>query len=141
VRDRSNLAAVARFTITILPVNEPPVNVTIRVPLNGTRVREGALLSFAGAAFDEDGDGLNFTWYSDGKVIGYGILFTTRALGAGRHSIHLTVSDGNLSASSGNLEVVIAKKPRPAKGFLPGFEAFLVVCVLGAMVVLGRRSH
>jgi hypothetical protein len=141
VRDRSNLTATATMTITVRAVNEAPSNVTIVSPANGTKFKQGALVMFGGNASDEDGDALNYTWLSDGMVIGHGKSFSTKALGPGKHEITLSVSDGSLTASSAPVQIEITKKPAPAaKGFLPGFEAAAVCAgLLGALVLAWRR--
>jgi len=141
VKDRANLAATVSFTITIRPVNEAPAGVAILGPANGTKFKQGALVSFSGNASDVDGDALNYTWYSDGEVIGYGKSLSTKALKPGKHAITLTVSDGSLSASSGALMIEIAKKPETAaKGFLPGFEMAAALAA-GLMVALALRRR
>jgi hypothetical protein len=141
VRDRSNLTATATMTITVRAVNEAPSNVTIVSPANGTKFKQGALVQLSGNASDVDGDALNYTWLSDGTVIGYGKSLSTKALGPGRHELTLSVSDGNLTAASAPVQIEITKRPAPAaKGFLPGFEAAAVCAgLLGALVLAWRR--
>jgi hypothetical protein len=143
VRDRTNLTATATFTITVRPVNEPPANVVISGPANGTKFKQGALVAFAGSASDEDGDALNYTWSADGSVIGYGKTFSTKSLKPGKHEITLSVSDGNLTAASAPVQIEITKKPAPAsKGFMPGFElAGVLAAGLLAVLVLRRRMR
>jgi len=141
VKGPSGLTASVRFTITVRPVNDAPENAQIQLPANGTKFKQGALVSFLGNASDVDGDVLNYTWYSDGEAIGYGKSFSTKALKSGKHAITLTVSDGNLTAESGAVLIEIAKKPTAAaKGFLPGFEAIGVLAAgLLVALALGRR--
>ena len=139
VRDRANLTATATITVTVRPVNEAPAEAKILLPANGTKFRQGALVSFSGNASDVDGDVLNYTWFSDGELIGYGKSLSTKALKPGKHVITLTVSDGSLAATSEAVQVEIMKKPTPAaSGFLPGFEAVAVLAA-GFLVALALR--
>jgi hypothetical protein len=142
VRDRANLTATVSVTITVRPVNEAPSGVAILGPLNGTKFKQGAPVSFTANASDVDGDLLNYTWYSGGDIIGYGKSFSTTALKPGKHEITLSVSDGNLSATSAPVQIEITKKPAPAasKGFIPGFELAAVLAA-GLLVALALRRR
>lgn len=50
------------------------------------------------ASSDEDGDGLSYSWSSNGSVVSTDATFNT-TLGNGSHTFTLTVSDGELSSS------------------------------------------
>jgi hypothetical protein len=144
VRDKANLSASASFTITVLPVEEPPVNVTINLPVNGTVFKEGTAIVVDGNASDEDGGVLNFTWYSDGNAVGSGPNITVNGLKPGHHSIVLKVSDGQRTVSSPPVNIEVSAKPKPktgTKGVIPGFEAAAVVAGIVAVLALysGRR--
>jgi hypothetical protein len=141
VKDRADLTATVSFKITIRPVNEAPANALIQLPANGTKFKQGGLVLFGGNATDVDGDVLNYTWHSDGELIGYGQSFSTKALKPGKHAITLTVSDGSLTASSGAMQIEITKKTETAaKGFLPGFEAVAVLAT-GLLAALAARRR
>jgi hypothetical protein len=144
VRDKANLSASASFTITILPVEEPPANVTINIPVNGTVFKEGADIVLDGNASDEDGDVLNFTWYSDGNVIGSGQNINVTGLKPGAHSIVLKVSDGQKMVSSPAVNIEVSAKPKPktgSKGIIPGFEALAIIGSMAAIIAArsGRK--
>jgi hypothetical protein len=146
VRDRANLSASAVFTITILPVEEPPVNVTINVPVNGTVFKEGTAIVLDGNASDEDGGVLNFTWYSDGNAIGSGPNITVSGLKPGAHSIVLKVSDGQRTASSPAVSIEVTAKPKPktaAKGAISGFGALMALAGISAVIAfrMASRKH
>ncbi len=140
VRDEADLTATAKFAITVRQVNEAPAGVVITSPINMTHYREKDRIWFAGNATDEEGDGLNFTWLSDGKAIGYGKSFSTKALRRGVHNITLIVSDGNLSTAS-TLMIVIHPWDDNPKGFLPGSGALLTALAIALALasILRRR--
>jgi hypothetical protein len=142
VRDRSNLTATVSFTITMRPVEEPPAGAVIIAPANGTRFKQGAAISFEGNASDEDGDVLNFTWYSDGNLMGYGKVFSTKSLRPGTHTVTMAASDGTLTAESAAIQIMVMKKQPPSsKGFLPGFEGMMVLGAAGLLLFSWRRTR
>ena len=144
VRDKANLSASATFTITILPVEEPPANVTINIPVNGTVFKEGTAIVLDGNASDEDGDVLNFTWYSDGNVIGSGQNINVTGLKPGAHSIVLKVSDGQKTASSPAVSIEVTAKPKTAaKGAISGFGALMALAGISAVIAfrMASRKH
>ena len=145
VRDRANLSAVAKFTITILPVEEPPANVTVKSPLNGTKYKEGDAIALDGNASDEDGDILNFTWYSDGNGIGAGRNISVTGLQPGTHTIVLKVSDGQKTVSSQPVSIDVTAKPKPkpqSKGAIPGFGTVMAFAgIVAAIALLSGRGR
>lgn len=141
VRDRADLTDSVTLTITILPVEEPPAHVTIVIPVNGTKFLEGTAFVLDGNASDEDGDELNFTWYSDGNAMGSGPNITVKGLKPGHHSIVLKVSDGQKTVASPPVNIEVTAKPAPKsgdKGVIPGFGA--VAALAGIVAVLAGRS-
>jgi hypothetical protein len=139
VRDRSNHSASTSFTITILPVEEPPVNVTVISPANWTKYKEGTAVVLDGNATDEDGDVLNYTWYSDGTAIGWGKNITVTGLKPGIHSILLKVSDGQKNASSPPVNIEVTAKPAArsgSKGIIPGFETIIAFAGIVAVIAI-----
>jgi hypothetical protein len=141
VRDRANIAVCATFTITINPVQEPPANVTISSPQNGTVFKAGAGIVLAGNATDEDGDRLNFRWYSDGIEMGSGPNISVASLKPGKHAIVLKVSDGQVTVAAPPVNIEVAAKPAAksgAKGAIPGFGAAAVVA--GIVAVFAART-
>lgn len=129
--------------ITINNINDPPQNVTVLYPANGTSVKKGAQVMFSASAVDPDNDTLNFTWRdSNGNVVGYGEEFTTRHLASGTHSVHVDVSDGARTVSSKPVAVIV-KAPPPAagKGFLPGPGFALTAAALALIIFVIRRRN
>jgi len=144
VRDKANLSAMATFSITVLPVEEPPANVTVSMPVNGSKYKEGTAVVLDGNASDEDGDVLNFTWYSDGNAIGSGKNITVTGLRPGAHSIVLKVSDGQKNVSSPAVNIEVTAKPAAksgSKGIIPGFETIIAFAGIVAVIVIvsGRK--
>jgi hypothetical protein len=130
-------------TFQVVNVNDPPENVRITAPENGTSVKQGALVVFRASASDPDGDSLNYTWRdSAGNVLGFGAEMSTKRLRPGTASVTVEVSDGRLRTSSGPVVLTVKKAPAPAKGFIGGFEAALLLAGLaGACVAWGRASR
>lgn len=142
VTDAAGASATVRFNITVLNVNDPPRDVRILAPANNTVFRQGAEIGFSGNATDDDGDALDFSWYSGGEVIGTGASFRTKGLGPGVHAVTLRVTDGSGQVASAPIQITVQKKPAPAasKGFIPGFElaALAAALVVGALMVRRR---
>jgi len=91
------------------PENQPPT-ITIAVPVDGTTVDEGTLLSFAAQVDDpEEGDiGANAIWFSniDG-VFGNGDFFSYAGLSAGTHTITASIADSQGLTDSDSVTVNI----------------------------------
>lgn len=141
VRDRANLTARASFTVTVLPVEEPPANVAIKSLQNGTKFKQGAEIVLDGTATDEDGDELGYSWYSDGNVIGQGQNISVKNLRPGTHAIVLKVSDGNITVSSPPVQIEVTPKAQPSKGFIPAFGIGLLITVLGLTIIALHRKR
>ncbi|MGQ9582055.1 MAG: Ig-like domain-containing protein [Thermoplasmatota archaeon] len=100
VRDSAGAEASSVFVVIVENVNDPPRDVTILAPLNGSRFREGERVALSGRAVDPDeGDVLTLTWKEDGRVLGSGASASVE-LRPGRHLILLEASDGELKASA-----------------------------------------
>jgi hypothetical protein len=128
--------------ITINNINDPPRNVAVLYPANGTVTAKGEPVTFSCSADDPDGDALNFTW-RDGKgnVVGYGREFTTARLPAGTHLVRVDVSDGGFTVSSGQVSVRVKPPPAPGKGFIPGpGAAWALAAILLWALALRRRN-
>jgi len=90
-------------TINITGVNDPPNQLEILSPENGSYVNEDQPMFFEATANDPDlvyGDNLNFRWYSDkmGKV-GEGVILYNFMLSSGSHWISVVVSDTENASS------------------------------------------
>jgi len=100
-------------TVTVTPVNDPPVAVRILKPSDGTATFRELGAELLGTAGDPDlpyGDELSFTWYSNiSGRLGAGPALNI-SLPAGPHRIRLEVSDleGANSSAAVNLNVVSA---------------------------------
>ena len=145
VRDRSNLSASATFTITVLPVEEPPANVGISLPVNGTEYKEGGAIVLDGNASDEDGDVLNYTWYADGNEVGSGPNINVTGLEPGVHTIVLKVSDGQRTVSSPPVGIEVTAKAKPkteSKGAISGFGTVIAFAgIIGAIALFSGRKR
>ena len=140
VTDSEGASVSVRFNITVMNVNDPPREVRILRPVNGTSFRQGAEVSFEGNATDDDGDGLTYTWYLGSEILGTGKVLSTKTLKPGSLSLKLAVSDGNVTVDSPPVGIVVQKKVTSSPGNAPGFElAAVVAAVLVGAVVLGRR--
>ncbi len=100
--DGSAYSDIATVTITVLPINDPPV-VSITSPENDASFGSGSEISFVGSASDtEDGDlTASLVWTSDLQQdpIGKGGSFNT-VLSDGQHTITASVTDfGGLNGS------------------------------------------
>lgn len=130
-------------TFQVVNVNDPPENVRLLAPANGTSVKQGALVTFRASASDPDGDRLNYTWRDGaGNVLGYGEEMGTKRLRSGTVVVRVEVSDGRLTTASSTVTVTVKKAPEPQKGFIGGFEALALLTVVGAaFLVLGRAKR
>lgn len=103
--------AQATATITINPVNDPPVanagpNQTVTdTDGNGS---QGVTLNGTGSS-DSDGDPLSYSWSENSIVIGTGATPTV-SLTVGTHNVTLTVNDGSATATD---TVTITVQPQP----------------------------
>lgn len=133
VMDTSGAIASVLFRITVVNVNDPPANLRIDRPFNGTAFKQGENVTFEGNATDEDGDALDYTWFLGAEELGTGRTFTTSALKPGAYVVTLTVSDGSLSATSAPITITVKKRPVvPAKGFIPGFTVLALLAAAAA---------
>jgi hypothetical protein len=141
VSDVEGASAAFDLVLTVRNVNDAPRDARIKVPANGTAIEQGKLLSFEGTASDEDGDLLNYTWYSDGAAIGNGQNLSTKAQKTGKHTIGLKVTDGQFEISAPEITVTIKAKPATGKK-TPGFEAMVMVTalVLAAACLVRRKN-
>ncbi len=122
------------WTLTVLSLNRPPRSVRILSPVSNAAYDEGTSIKFQGAAEDEDGDELSYTWWEGAKRLGEGMDFKYSKLKPGKHTITLNVSDGSAEESA----TVIVKINEKSS---PGFEAlWLVAAVLGSALLLRRKS-
>jgi hypothetical protein len=141
VTDIAGASTSVRFNITVVNVNDPPGDVRIVRPGNGTSFKQGEPITFEGNATDDDGDILTLTWYSGTEIIGTGASLTTKELRPGSHTVTLSASDGNVTMTSQPLGITVAKKQSQASKGLPGFELALVAAAVVAAVALLRKTR
>ncbi|MGA1819617.1 MAG: fibronectin type III domain-containing protein [Thermoplasmatota archaeon] len=86
--------------VIVEPVEDPPRDVSIIQPVNGSVLLPGALIVFEASGYDPDminGDILNVTWTSDKDGVLHistqSIMRTVRDLSPGEHRIDLRVED------------------------------------------------
>ena len=140
VTDTAGASATVSFNITVLNVNDPPREVRILSPAGNARFKQGAEIGFSGNATDDDGDALDFTWFSATEVIGTGASFSTKGLKPGVHVVTLKATDGSGQVASAPITITVQKKPSPApsKGFIPGFE---LAALAAALVLAGLMAR
>ena len=97
----------ANVMITVTPVNDPPVDVTILKPANNIHIKIGKALDFEGGFDDPDiqyGDELSFEWFSNimGKL-GEDKVLEDILLSVGHHQISFQVTD---SGGLGTIETI-----------------------------------
>ena len=128
------------WNVTVNNVNRAPTSVKIIAPVKNATYKEGAKIACnAQAASDPDKDTLSYTWYMDGTQLPGGNVqsFTVTKVKPGKHTIKLTVSDGKTSVSD---EVSITVKKKVVAGFIPGFEAVLIIVAMAAVVVVALKK-
>jgi len=140
VTDRNGARSSSRVDLTINNTNDPPGEVVIVEPANGTTVKKGRAITFRARSSDPDSDPLNYTWRdAKGNVIGYGKELETNRLGTGTHLIRVVVSDGKLSGTSDAVAVkVVADKTAATSGF-DAAAALLAGLFAGLLMLSGRR--
>jgi len=134
------------FNLTVLNVNEPPENVIVLRPENGSRFREGQWIAFAASSYDIDGDIVSYRWYeSDGREHAGGGEWQTAGLDAGTHSIFVRVSDGEYTADSPAVVVMIDREPKTTvedgsgTAFIVAMMILVVVLATSFAVIAGRK--
>jgi regulation of enolase protein 1 (concanavalin A-like superfamily) len=91
-------------------VRSPVVSITIKAnsrpslvdftPSGGQSFGMGKAVQFSAEALDADSDTLTYVWTDNGKPLGSAQAFTLGNLSAGKHRIHLSVSDGTAVAET-----------------------------------------
>jgi fibronectin type 3 domain-containing protein len=125
-------------TVTVTPLNDPPLKPTIVTPNDGTIIKEGELLDFLGICSDLDlpyGDVLTFKWSStiDGNL-GMGANKTGVLLSAGNHTIILIVTDSSGAKSMASIDIVVTAKSAAPKS--EGESFFTSINMLAIIVIV-----
>jgi hypothetical protein len=109
VKDEKGATASASFDLTVVHVNHPPTDATIKYPLDGAKLKEGDAMWLDGTAKDSDkGDTLEYSWLDNGEPAGIGKNISVK-LKPGKHTITLEVSDGSETVST-EIGVEVEKK-------------------------------
>jgi hypothetical protein len=144
VADGHGGSSSSSFTIVVQNVNDAPVVRTL-LPANGSVFKEGEPVAFAVTADDEDGDALGFTWREGSAQLGAGSPLAIGSLGPGRHTITVSVTDGNATVER-TIDVVVEAKDGGGSGGkggpLPMWLGLLMVAVAVVVVaVLAVRAR
>ena len=138
------------WNLTVTDVNQPPTGAKITSPSATIQYEEGKPITFSSDvsnAKDPDGDTLYYKWVINSTgttvseqanfVFDYKDKVMAKQLNPGTHKIDFIVYDKRGGESKTSLILNVKAKPKKNQ---PGFEApLLLVAVLVALVVLGRR--
>jgi len=148
VKDDKGASASASLDITVVHVNHPPFEVTVRYPADGAKLKEGEAMWLDGTARDPDkGDTLQYSWFDNDEAIGTGKNVSVK-LSPGTHTIRLEVSDGTVAVSS-TVSVQVQKKETvtvasSGSSMLPVAAAaaavFAIVAVVAVLAMRRRRT-
>lgn len=101
--------------VLVEPVEDPPRNVRIISPVNGSIILPGTMVVLEASGYDPDvdnGDVLNVTWTSDRdgqlQISTQSIMRTVRELGPGKHLISITVEDKAGNVARDSVEVMVS---------------------------------
>ena len=137
VSDGNGGAASRSFDLVVANVNDAPVVRSV-APANGTSYPGGTSIPFLATATDEDGDPLTYIWKEGTTELGRGAAFSTRYLSSGRHTLTLSVTDGNATTDV-MLQVDVTAKARKAPG--PTMPAAVAALAAVAAMALGPRGR
>lgn len=142
-------ATMVTIELVISNRNDPPQDVAIRTPEDGSTVLEGIEVTFDAYAVDPDvtyGDVLSFEWSSslDGALSSEK-SFTTNTLTPGTHNITVEVTDGEVTVPT-SITLVIKKEGEGNGGGGggggggsedDGISTFLIIGIVAAIVIIG----
>ncbi|NOQ54658.1 MAG: hypothetical protein GQ558_08655 [Thermoplasmata archaeon] len=141
-------ATMVTIELEVSNRNDPPRDVAVRNPEDGSAVIEGDEVSFSAYAIDPDvtyGDVLSFQWSSslDG-VLSSEKSFTTSTLSQGTHNITVEVTDGEFTVPT-SITLVVNKEGgggggggngNGVDGEGDGISTFLIVGIVAALVII-----
>lgn len=136
VSDGRGGSATVAFQLVVENVNDAPFIITLS-PENGSKFKEGKMVTLSVEVSDEDGDELSITWTSGDVNMGTGLTLDTKKLKPGTRVVKVTVSDGEATVED-EVTLVIKKEEES-----PGFG--VVVSLMGifaglVLVVVDRRG-
>lgn len=133
VEDSGGLTDVVSFKIVVENVNDAPV-ILFLFPSNGTKYRQGEVVTFGVTADDEDGDDLTATWTSEDITLGTGTSLDYDQLKTGTWVVRVSVFDGTTSTSE-RVEIVVVEPPPEEPGFLVGTGGLMIIAIIIAVFV------
>jgi hypothetical protein len=105
-KDAAGRTASVNLTVTVMPVNDPPVIQAFQPVNDAVTANEGTVLSFSATVVDPDTEAslITYSWYLDGTkdtkskgaTFAYAPSFNT---GDSAHVVRVEVSDGEFNAS------------------------------------------
>jgi hypothetical protein len=120
----------------VVNVNDLPEILSVS-PENGSVYRFGETVSFSVEVQDEEGDELTVTWIDGDNIIGTGSTLEYGDLEPGRHTITVSVTDGE-GAVEEVLMVTIEEEEQPWSLLVA--IIVIVAVVLAALVFYRRRG-
>ena len=133
VSDGRGGAASVSFELVVANLNDAPVILTV-LPANGTVLHQGDALTLSATASDEDGDALGFSWSEGGTDLGAGTPLVLGSLGAGRHTITVSVTDGTATVER-TVELVVEEREGGGDG-RSHIVPVLLIAVMAVAVVI-----
>jgi uncharacterized membrane protein len=151
-----NVKVRLNFTVAVENVNDPLNAPSITSPTANHRYKAGQNFSLIGVCTDPDmvyGQVLNYSWYANGTLLGYGASLTVNFTQAGTYIINLTVTDGEFTRGVEVPIVIEAKevvgppvtpgggggKKGTNYGLIVGIIVVLAVAMLLAFLLVTRR--
>jgi len=137
-----NLTASRNWTVNVTNTDRKPTAV-ISAPSPGAKFQQKKTVTLDGSqSSDEDqtSGSLRYEWTSslNGKL-GTGAVLNVSDLKKGAHTISLVVTDNESESSTATVIVTITAPPAPQKGFLPGFEAIMVIAGIALLLAVTRK--
>jgi len=130
------------FAITVENANDPPGDPSITSPKPGVKFKVEQNFTLVGLCTDPDtvyGQVLNFSWYANGTLLGYGASYTARFMSHGNYTIMLSVTDGEFVKTASMVVEIEAKEiptppPPPIDEEEPAAPPYALI--VGAIVAL-----
>ncbi len=136
VSDGRGGSATVTFQLLVENVNDGPFIVSLS-PENGSKYKEGEMVTFSVEVSDEDGDELTITWTSGGVILGTELTLDTKKLRPGTRVVKVTVSDGEVTVEDEVTLVIKKEEESPGFGVLVSLMGILAGLVL---VKVDRRG-
>jgi hypothetical protein len=118
-----------QVTIHIVEVNDAPVIISVS-PEDGTRYKQGRVVTMSVNVEDEEGDDLTVTWTEGDRTLGTGTTLEYSKLKPGKRTVKVTVSDGDAQVEDGFTVTIVKEEDTPAFGWAAALVAFLVVVIV-----------